>query len=115
MSVKVQSVNGETLEWSYQHGLIMLHGNFLSCQWHPDHIGVNLYQQMDGSIYLGISAIIPRHLSLSYYTQAHQTFILNRVCFEEIKVFFNSLGFPCHKAQAINGVTTNGNVETLLS
>ncbi len=82
----VKTMDGKEATWSYQMKLIMLHTDFISAQWEPDSIGVEVMHHKD-CIKVGMHPVRGN--------SNYQSFYFDIRYFGEILTFFRSLGFPC--------------------
>lgn len=94
--IEVKLVSGETVTISYQMDLIMMHSQWLSAQWHPDQVGVQVSRQ-EKCVQLGISAILPREVDIKHFPNHHQSFYFDKNEYDTILNFFKKLGFPCYQ------------------
>ena len=97
----IKTIDGQEATWSFQMKLIMLHTDFISAQWEPNSIGVEIMHHKN-CIKVGMH---PVGGNTNY-----QSFYFDVQFFEEILTFFKTLGFPCptpdifgyHKTKEIN-------------
>lgn len=95
---KVKTADNQDAIWSFQQNLIMLHSGFISAQWDPDAIGVEILHQGE-SVKVGMHPVKNNTNYQSFY------FLPND--FEEILQFFKILGFPCPNLDPFNHVSKN--------
>ena len=74
---------------SYQRALIMLHGDFISAQWQPDSIGIEI-MVYDQTLKVGFHP----NGNVQHFNN-YQSFYFEREHYDEVLKFFKSLGFPC--------------------
>ena len=87
--IDVKLINTSSLlTISYQSDLIMLHSDFISAQWHPDTVGIEI-QSYNDTVELAFhpnSKTSPYNYQSWYFDIEHKEAILK---------FFMLLGFPC--------------------
>ena len=66
----------------------MLHSGFISAQWEPDIIGVQVLRQPENVM------VAMHHIGVGH----HQSFFFRKEHYEEILCFFRLLGFPCENS-----------------
>lgn len=71
--------------------LIMLHTSGISAQWPIDHVGVSLFRINENMIKLGFHS--------TERPQSYQSFHFDSKNFDELEIFFKSLGFPMHRPE----------------
>lgn len=95
--LKVKTVTGYEMTFSYQADLIMLHSDFISAQWSPDCTGIEVANQ-------GVNVKVAFH-TISKITDVnfppYQSWYFNVDEFEPLLAWFKSLGFPCPQYERV--------------
>ncbi|WP_318493390.1 hypothetical protein [Photobacterium leiognathi] len=90
---KIKLINGQEIELTYCHNLIMIQSDFISAQWEPNATPISL--EMYGN----------NHIKIGFYTKELQNYQSWYVDTKEEKVindFFTRLGY-----KPIEYITTN--------
>ncbi len=93
LEINVKTKSGSEAIWSFQYNLIMLHSDFISAQWEPDSIGVEVLHQ-------GCSIKVGMHPTTG--VSNYQSFCFSVDSYDEILLFFKFLRFPCHTPNPMN-------------
>ena len=83
--VMVYTTDEQEVYWSYQSNLIMLHADFISAQWEPNKVGIEVMKQPENM------KVAIHHIGVGH----HQSFYFKQDNFEDLLCFFRLLGFPC--------------------
>jgi hypothetical protein len=91
MEIEVQGLRGECVNLSYQMGLIMLHSSYISAQWHPKHVGVEVSSGFGMEKTFKVAFWPTNGLHVDNY----QSFFFMIDDMAKTLLFFKKLGFPC--------------------
>ena len=93
IELKVTTASGQEVIWSYQMDLIMLHGDFISAQWEPDCLGVEILKQ-EHNVKVGMHTIGGGNHYQSWYFEIKD--------YEALLGFFKKLRYPCQDTNPFN-------------
>ena len=95
MIVPVTFSDGSLGELSFQSGLVMLHSEIISAQWHPDRVGLTLQFIREDAFKMGLQVVAPDTLRVDMQMlQSYQSFHFAESCFDDVVTFFKTLRYP---------------------
>lgn len=93
--IDVTLAGGNPCTISFQSDLIMMHSTFLSAQWNPDQVGIEV-SHCQNCVKVGISATLPSVIPSEFFPNHHQSFYFSVDDYKPLLEFFKALRFPCH-------------------
>ena len=99
MEIELNLHGGGKATLSYTLDLIMMHSDFISAQWQPDSIGIEV-MAYDDTVKV---AFHPYSKDVKHFVNNYQSWYFDIAHKDELLDFFKKLGYPCTQRPVIGG------------